>query len=1125
MSKIYSFFLWLFLFRSIGGIAQAQYHTQTLRHGSHFTTEQGLSHNDVPAIVKDSEGFVWVGTGYGLNRFDGYSFVKFSNDDRDSLSLSNNVVRCMLLDSYDRLWVGTYNGLNLYNSETETFQRFLQNSDIENSITQNTILCLLEDSRQNLWVGTFGGLNKINLETLNITRYFYESDGTGLANNAVHSVLEDREGKIWACTAGGVNIIGSGGIEKTIAQSSVPGGLSDDLILTVKQDSTGAIFFGTNGGGILLLDDENDTSFERFTTRSPRNPIGSNFISKFSIDHKGRLLVGTDGAGLYLYKGDGEFVQLPGKNNPILDNSNIQEIFVDERNNYWLGLYGSGFIFVPGYAQRFKHYRYFDPSMEETGKNSVLSIVEDHDQKIWLGTDGSGLFQFDPEKETFTSFLPSPSNKNSLSTNVVKSLTVDDHNNLYIGTFGGGLNYFDTRAKTFTRYLHDPTDSNSISTNHAWSLLRSRAGQIYVGLLGGFDEFIPEQRIFKPLRITGEKRVTKFTASIFSIKEDREGNIWLGTRLAGIHRYQPKTQSFLSFLNVPGDTTSFPSNEILVLQNAKDGKLLIGTDSKGLLEFDPVSFRSAQVVPQFRNKSIQSVLEDDHDNLWFTSFDGLHRFNKTSGETNRYLVADGLQGVQFNESAALKTSDGKFYFGGTNGLNVFDPNKMDEDTIAPKVVFTRLNLFHDEVRVGDESNLLHKSISKTKEIIFEPYQNVFSIEFACVEYKFPKRNKYRYYLKEFERGWNTGSESRTATYTNLPPGKYTLLVSASSANGYWGNQPARMQIVVLPFWYQRPIVKAGFVVLVVIAIIVLFNIRTRFLVKQKRRLEHMVRLRTHLIGEQNQEIQDKNKRLEMAYEEVNTINEQLQTLNLNLEGLVEKRTRELEQALEKLMETNKGLDTFLYRSSHDLRGPIVSMIGLAQLGKMEDAQECRDVCFDKLEERGTGMLRLLEMLSETGSLFRWTPTIKKIDVQSFIESIKADLKKLDPGNTVSLDELLTNQIKSFSTDPVLLSLVVRNLIENSIVFRNDNEAIIKISIKGEDGQLFIEIFDNGIGIDPAIKDRIFEEFFRGSEKSIGNGLGLFMVSKALDILEGSIEVDSVPKSYTKVSIRLPDRQT
>ena len=1105
---------------TIRGWGQQTSSTTTLVNCNTFTSEHGLSQNNISGIIKDQDGFIWVGTGDGLNRFDGYSFIQFTHSDADTASISNDVIRNFLIDSKGRLWVGTYNGLNLYDSEKEAFQTFLTRPGDENTLSQNTIVSLLEDRNHHLWVGTYAGLNKIDLETLELVRY--KPDGRGLADNAINALLEDRHGRIWACTGKGINMIGPKGVEETIQQSDVPNGLPSELIVGIVQDSTGAIYLGTNGSGVLRLANEDDRTFEHFRHTLKGPSVGNNIIATLAIDRQGVLLVGTDGAGLYRHEGEGRFTQIVGRENRVLDNGHIQKIFADEKNNYWVGLFGSGLAFIPGDPPLFEHYRFFDLTMEHIGKNSVLDIVEDHDQKIGIGTDGAGLYKFDPETKHFTSYQHSPTDKNSLSTNVAKSLLVDHKNNVYIGTYAGGLNYLETKTNTFFRYLHNPNDPASISTNHVWSLLQDHHHRIYVGQLGGLNEFLPESKVFKILTISGGNPITNYTASVFSMREDTEGNIWMGTRLAGVHRYDPTSGSFESFVNIAGDSLSLPTNEILELELDSNGKLLIGTDNKGLIRLDPKTFHFTQLIPEFREKNIPSILEDDAHNLWFTSFDGLHKYDPATGQLYSYIVADGLQGVQFNEGARLKSSTGEFYFGGTNGLNIFRPEKVLEDESKPGVVFTTLSLFHDVVRINDKSGLLTKSVSKSTSITFQPDQNVFSLEFACLEYRFPKKNRYRYYLEGFDNDWNEANESRMATYTNLPPGEYTLHVSVTNGNRPWDDEAASMHIVVLSRWYQRLDVRTGAAILLLVFTVAIIHVRTNFLLKQKRKLEHLVTVRTRLVETQKEEIKDKNEKLHLAYEEVNTTNEQLNRVNANLEKLVEKRTDELQLTIKKLIETDEGLKTFLYRSSHDLRGPITTLLGLAGLAKIQNHQGELDPYFSNMENTASGMIRLLRRLNDTAALFRSRLRIKNIRADRFIRSIKSQLNDLNIDSLVRL-EFETRTGDSFMSDRVLLSHIIVNLMENSIAFRGQNRPFAKCILSLEDRRLIIQVMDNGTGISPAVRDKIFDMFYRGSEKSKGNGLGLFMVKKALELLEGSIDIQSEPDVLTVVTVTIPVR--
>jgi len=1096
------------------GYSQKQFTAPIIAYNYTLTTENGLSENSVSCVIKDADGFMWMGTGDGLNKFDGYSFTHYNHSDNDSSSVSHNAIRNMVLDSKGRLWIGTYNGLNLYDSKTETFRKFLVEPG-NNAANYNTVLYLLEDSRHQLWIASYGEIYKIDIETFNITTYDHKKDSTGL--DGVSALFEDRNGKIWASVNKGICILNSSGaVERTIYHSEAAGGLPSDNIIDIVQDGAGAIYFSTNGNGVLRLDDERDQTFERLTSIPGKPFFGSDIIGAISVDKDGKLLVGTDGAGIYKQDSKGTFRQILGSQSRHLHNGNIVNIFVDEQNVYWLGLFGGGVQVVYASNKRFEHYRYFDLDMERIGKNSVLAIAEDHHHKIWIGTDGAGLYKFDPESKLFTAHRHSSTNKNSVSSNVIKSLLIDEKDNLYAGTFGGGLNYIDTKTGHFSHYTHVSGDKTSISTNHVWSLLQDRNKRIYVGQLAGLDEFFPDKKVFKPLRVTGPK----YTPSIYCMEEDNAGNIWIGTRLDGIHRYDPRKGTFTSFKNIAGDSTSMPTNEIVELGTNFQGKLWIGTGNKGLILFDPNTVTFQKNVAGIRDKNITNVIEDDAHHVWFTAVDGIHKFDPSTQKIYSYTIADGLQGTQFNEGTRLKSADGTYYLGGTNGLNVFRPENITDDTIKARVVFTKLSLFNKPVSVNDKSHLLTKSISQTESITLQPEDNVFSLEFACLEFNFPKKNKYRYYLEGFDKAWNDANTSRTATYTDLPPGEYTLKISTSNRRGQWNEHAAKIKIIIVPRWYERVETKFGGAVMLILLTVFIIHFRTKLLFKQKIKLEQLVKARTNLVESQKLEIKDKNTKLEQAYEEVNSTNEELQRVNSNLEKLVENRTAELTHTIKKLVETDKGLDTFLYRSSHDLRGPIATILGLAHLGKIEQNPNELNLYFTNIERTSTRMLRLLKKLDETSSLFRAQRTLEVIVVADMIQNIETAIIPLDSDGIVKIE--FNNKIgKVFTGDVTLLTCIITNLMENSIVFRSENEPYVNCVLSIENEQLIIQVIDNGTGIPSSTIDRITNMFYRGSEKSIGNGLGLFMVKKALEVLNGKLEINSEPNVLTTFTVRIP----
>jgi signal transduction histidine kinase len=249
------------------------------------------------------------------------------------------------------------------------------------------------------------------------------------------------------------------------------------------------------------------------------------------------------------------------------------------------------------------------------------------------------------------------------------------------------------------------------------------------------------------------------------------------------------------------------------------------------------------------------------------------------------------------------------------------------------------------------------------------------------------------------------------------------------------------------------------------------------------------------------------------------VNEQLQRVNANLEKLVEDRTEELKLTIEKLVETDNGLDTFLYRSSHDLRGPITSLLGLASVAKIQNQQDELDPYFSSMEDTAGRMLRLLKRLNDTGTLFRAKRKTEIINVERFVQSILTQLSNQHTTNHVRIE--IENNVGEFiASDPILLNHIIVNLMENGVVFREEHTPFVKCSLYLEN-DLVIQVTDNGIGISPEVRNRIFDMFYRGSERSVGNGLGLFMVKKTLEILEGSIHIDSEPGKLTTFIVRIP----
>lgn len=1110
-----------------------------------LTAEDGLSESIINAITKDCDGFIWVGTDRGLNRFDGYRFKIFNHATDDSTSLGNDKVNVLFTDSRKRLWVGTSNGgLNLFQQNSQNFIRFVNNPGDSNSLSQNTILSVTEDRDGNIWVGTYAGLNRFNTASGTFQRMHAHTGKKSIAGDIIYSLMTDHAGRIWAGTENGISIINPHG--EIINYYADQSGVRLNKVLTMCQTNDYDVWIGTEGNGVVRYN-ERKNRFQRYElnfTNSSDN--GSNVIRKIIEDQEGNLLLGTDGAGvIILNPATGKFNRVSSRNDPSLFNAGVYDLYLDNENILWIGTYGGG-LKIRNNQKYFMQHDIFDSAAQKFGKSSVLAIAEDKNHHIWIGTDGAGLHRFDPVTKTIITYAHIPGEKNTISGNVIKSLLVDRRGNIYAGTYNAGLNYIDLKKNTITTYRHDAADLNSLSSDNVWCLFEDSDGRIWVGSnSSGVDEFLPDKKIFVHYGHNNMSPSSLSSNVIFTIFEDRHKNLWFGTRDDGLNKMNKADRTFVRY-NI---TNGLSSNEIREIMEDQRGKLWVGTNNGGLNYYDSaVSGFRAFRKERFHEEDILSILEDRNGNLWLGTFNGLVRLDPTTGKIRYYDAGDGLRGNEFNYGARLKSSTHEFYFGGLNGLNSFRPEDIEESTSVPPVVLTGLKLFHKEVAINDETSILQMPVTYQSEITLAPGQDVITIEYAALSFQLPRKGAYQYILEGFDTSWNYAGAEHSATYTNLPHGKYIFRVIGANNDGLWNEHGATLHINVLPPWYQIRWVQLLLILGFAGVITGIIHVRTRLLLRQKHRLETLVNERTTQIKRQNAEIESKNTELEKqneeliarneeimaqreeieeksqmlqrAHEEIQTVNDQLVRVNGNLEKLVEVRTAELKEALQKLIETDEGLNLFLYRSSHDLRGPITTLQGLAGLARKENNQNEIAHYFDKILISCEHMLRVLKKLNDTNEIFRATITSVNVQWDNLIDEALREIVKLDPcGNVnVIVDNRADNKVQS---TPFLIRNVIHNLMENAITFRSKTSPFVKLLIENCNNQVVIVVHDNGIGISDEIKGRIFEMFYRGSERSVGNGLGLYLVKKSVELLNGKIEIKSEVGRFTEVTVTLP----
>jgi len=743
---------------------------------NYLTVENGLSHNSVLSIAQDGRGFMWFGTRYGLNRYDGQRFKIYRINPQDSSMPVNNLVLTLYCDSKKTLWVGTAQGLNRYDPVKDEFESI--------SITPRSlsIYAIFEDKKGRLWVGSPSGLF---LKTAKGFRHFVtDGSGNSIAGTHVRCIYEDQKGYLWIGTTNGLTrLIISGNdfqFETFRHEESNPNSLPVNYVSSITADSQQRLWIGMLNGGVCIYD-PTTRSFSRVDN------IINNSVRRIIRDKAGKLWVGTQ-EGLTIIdpvsKATISYQHDPGGKKSLSQNS-IHGLFEDVNGSVWIGTYFGGINMVHSYNTSFSTSQ-SNAAHSGISNNVISSIVEDGQHNLWIGTEGGGLNYLNRKTGAYTYYKHNPNDPSSLGSNLVKVVYIDKDKNTWIGTHGGGLNLLSPGGK-FSQYLFDKQNPYTL-TLETTAIQETVDGRFWVGTNTGLHLF--QRNGTQLTEITDNTLAKEFAqTSVRYLYEDSRGRLWLGTNGA---QYVIK-----------GNTSQVVNTNCYNNSIFEDSKGNIWTSLYygGLVKFDP----EMKIIARYTDKdglpsnNIMGLLEDEKQNLWISTDNGLIKFDPEKKTFQTYTTSDGIAGNEFNYGSFLEDSKGEFFFGGYNGITSFFPGKIEANTYSAPMVFTGLKLFNQPVGINKADHLLKQDIGFTKALKFHHNQEVFTIEFALLNYIKSNKNRYVYKLEGMDRDW-IETNVPSVTYTNLPSGSYTFLIKGANNDGVW-SEPARLGILIMPpFW-------------------------------------------------------------------------------------------------------------------------------------------------------------------------------------------------------------------------------------------------------------------------------------------------------------------------------------
>ncbi|MBL4941625.1 MAG: PAS domain-containing protein [Colwellia sp.] len=783
--------------------------TQAVSRFEHLTINQGLSQSTIYAMIQDKQGFIWIGTQYGLNRYDGYEFINYYHDPTNSNSLSSNFILSLYEDKKGSIWIGTFNGLNKYDPKTNTFTLVTLKSQSNKKLTNTRITAISGDDKQ-LWIGTFkDGLWLYNFKDQQLTPFNTLPEmAERLLNNKITTIIKDNQQRIWIST-------------------------------------------WKNG---LFQYNTQENSFVHYKHKNTDiNTLSSNFINYLTTDNNGNLWIATKDRGVdKLIIKEKRFIHYThNKNNAFsLSSNNVYSVFIDKKHQVWIGTKKGLNVLVPN-TNNFSHYQHSNDSQSISG-NTIQSIMQTRDGIMWIGTFSFGLNKYNPKLEKILHFNHDKNNPNSLSNNSVWAIKSDINNNIWVGTYDGlnryntdsekfihyrhhdkknsisgnliwsilsdhqgllwfgtgndkGLNKFDPNSQQFTHYYNDPKLKNSLSKGSILSVFEDSKKRLWLATYHGVNLFDPKLERFSYYQHDSKNIHSLSHNTVITIYEDSNNTIWVGTFGGGLNKFNEEQQNFTRYLHDPKDNDSISSNNVMAIIENSQKELWITTYGGGLNRLDRTSekFHHINKKNGLASLSLYGILEDNQQNLWVSGNKGLSRINPKTFHVENYSENDGLQGDEFNLGAYYKSPTGELFFGGTNGFNRFFPEDMVHKWDNVPVVFTNMSLANTPVQVSnspvDTSFSLLNTINYTPEITLSYLQSFFSFDFSALNFANSSRLTYSYKLEGWDKAWIlTGALHRRATYTNIPAGNYRLRVRVQNSNGSWSKNQAQIKLTITP---------------------------------------------------------------------------------------------------------------------------------------------------------------------------------------------------------------------------------------------------------------------------------------------------------------------------------------
>lgn len=787
------------LFLSIAFFSNAQ-------PGKLFTVDRELSSSLINDVYQDRNELIWIATEDGLNRYDGSKFTVYKQNDKFENSLLNNYVRVIYEDSKGHLLIGFFNGLQLYDYATDSFKKIplLLEGGYD---YPSHVLAIFERKNGDVLIGTSGqGLLLLKVEG---DQVYAEQITKHIPSNFIHYLFEDKYQNLWISTQDkGLFRLNK---DNTLKSFSEIKGVPCNNISSMVEDKRGNLYMGCLNKGVFLYD-ENSDSFSPIY--SPRNPNLS--VNILYLSREGDICIGTEGEGMKMLDPVTKEIYDPNFNITALDFSKVKvnAIIEDAAGNMWAGMYQKGVLLLPRKTNNFKYIGHKSIKTDIIGSNSVIAIYKDHEGTLWVGTDGDGIYGIGADGEQVAHFQHTM-HPNSVPSTIM-TIYEDSNHDLWIGSYLNGMAKLDRKTGR-CEYVKNLVDHNSDVVQRVFSFEEDADKNLWIGTMGSslfkMDLTTNEIIHYNPKGNEGYSNTKNIINNgwIDCLLLSRNGKLYIGT-YDGLGCLDIKTNDFVSTY---GTNRLLPGHIVYSLYEDKQGTIWIGT-SKGLMYIEQNSKQiHSYTIEDGLPSNVISAIKGDEDNLWISTNYGISKMDLQKRNFINYYADDGLQGNEFSKDAAFADKDGQIIFGGINGITYFNPNEI---TIQDRELNIRITDFyiHDKaVKKGVKSGnkmIINTSVVKADTFHLSYLDNSFSIEFSAMEFNNPERITYLYSMGN-DQWIKLRPGTNNVTFNNLSPGTYTFKVKAEDYNTY--SDERAITIMISPAWYFSLWAKIAYTVIII----------------------------------------------------------------------------------------------------------------------------------------------------------------------------------------------------------------------------------------------------------------------------------------------------------------------